>query len=78
MPPICTHGMPSPASCVDCMMDGPVGPLVEEHVREQTSVWTTAKYDGRCAGCGQPVDAGDRIGMLDVGWVGTCCAVDVA
>lgn len=69
----CTHGMPSPASCVECMADGPVAP--PRPAPEQTlhaSRWMIARYDGRCARVyGHEIEPGVRIGDVpDVGW---CC-----
>jgi hypothetical protein len=30
----------------------------------------TARYEGRCPGCGEPIEEGDQIGMVDEEW---CC-----
>lgn len=67
---ICTHGMPSPASCVDCMDEGPVAPLATT-VRTATHR-IEAQYHGRCAADARhAVEPGDELGMVvDVGW---CC-----
>ena len=50
--------MPTPASCVDCMQDGPV---------EQPAVWVkegrafTSRYPGTCRACGRHHDAGRTV-----------------
>lgn len=73
----CTHGFPSPASCVDCMEDGPVGParLAPEQVLTAER-WMDARYEGRCARRpGHVIELGDRIGYVEgVGWVCEGCA----
>ena len=35
--------------------------------------WFTARYDGRCTGCGEPFAPGDPIRMASVGWIADCC-----
>ena len=35
--------------------------------------WFTARYEGRCAGCGEPFHPGDLIRMASVGWIADCC-----
>lgn len=75
--PSCPHGYASPASCVDCMLDGPVAPARPDPAqRLVTSSWTTARFAGRCArDAGHAVDPGDRIGYLDgIGWSCEDCA----
>lgn len=70
----CPHGMPSPASCVDCMADGPVAPPTPApEQRLVATVLTHARYRGYCArNHHHEVEAGDTIGMVEgVGW---CCA----
>lgn len=75
---VCTHGMPSPASCVDCMQDGPVSapaPAPEQLLRAVR--WLDARYDGQCARRpGHEIEPGDRIGYVEgVGWCcDGCCA----
>ena len=66
----CTHGMPSPASCVDCMDEGPVASLAKPWL--ETTRWMEARYLGRCASDDRHrIEPGDLIG--DVGMVGWCC-----
>lgn len=54
--PICTHGMPSARSCLDCMEDGPV---VDLRQRPWTMVGITfrAHYDSDCPACADPIFA---------------------
>jgi hypothetical protein len=65
--------MPSKASCVECMMDGPVAPArpADTQLLEATH-WIAARFDGRCARrMSHEIEVGDRIGYVDeVGW---CC-----
>lgn len=35
--------------------------------------WFTARYEGRCTGCGEPFGPGDLIRMASVGWIADCC-----
>lgn len=53
----CTHGMPSPKSCTDCMDEGPV---VELTGWRQISRPFRAAYDGTCR-CGDPILASAHI-----------------
>ena len=65
---VCAHGMPTPASCVECMEDGPVAvtesasPLIVEY-------WFTARYDDHCRGCNLPIHVGQRAAKLVYGGV---------
>lgn len=75
----CAHGMPSPASCVECMDAGPVAaprPAPEQKLRADGQ-WIVARYDARCARKREHrIDVGDRIGHVpDVGWCCEECAV---
>lgn len=61
---VCSHNMPSPRSCVDCMEEGPV---------ERPAKWWKvgleflAQYDGTCVGCDEPIEVGDRVQKWDFG-----------
>lgn len=69
----CTHGMPSPASCITCMEDGPVLPPRPDATQLLRAYrWIIARYEGRCACKHCEVVPGDRIG--DVPEVGWCCS----
>ena len=35
-----------------------------------------AKYDGKCPGCGEPIEEGDRIGCVDGDWCCESCVED--
>jgi hypothetical protein len=73
---ICTHGMPTAASCITCMEDGPVAPptpAAEQKLRAEH--WIAARYDGRCARRHCEIEAGECIGMVEnVGWCCSGCA----
>lgn len=66
----CPHGMGKAASCVECMAEGPVAPLVKEKLFAE--FWlNAARYDGECGHCHEPITVGDPIGRTaDYGW---CC-----
>lgn len=65
----CPHGMPTPASCVDCMDEGPVVEMHREKLKAEH--WIVARFDSQCAEGGCPVAEGDRVGIVEgVGW---CC-----
>lgn len=73
---ICTHGYASPASCLDCMEDGPVVPPPSPEHALRTIV---ARHPGFCprqVGCGEDIEPGDRISLLDPSglWVHEDCA----
>lgn len=45
----CTHGMPTPASCVACMLDGNLGPPKKKTEVIQADRSFTASYGGWCS-----------------------------
>lgn len=52
----CDHGMPTPASCTTCMLDGNL-PVARQ--QPETAVRTfTAQYAGQCTECNLPVVPG--------------------
>lgn len=71
----CPHGMPSRGSCVECMAEGPVGPLKSDTPSKAGTAKRTmmARFDGYCAwNPGHHIQNGDSIGYVeDVGW---CCS----
>lgn len=73
--PVCTHGMPSPASCTTCMDEIGLGPAPVEPV---TVVGTfAAKFVGTCAApsCRGEIWPGQRISRLsDDTYVHELCA----
>ncbi len=56
----CTHGMPSPASCWECMEDGNLVPPKSERLRDETGVFR-ARFDGDCPSCGLAIHVGQEI-----------------
>lgn len=55
----CTHGMPSPSSCVSCMDEGnlPVRPRQRETIER----YFIAQHAGQCTGCNLPVAPGQSM-----------------
>ena len=69
----CAHGMPSPASCIDCMDEGPVVALARQRPLIARSI--AARFDGRCDHCRSRIDEGDPLHLVEVwGWVCGECA----
>jgi hypothetical protein len=62
----CEHGMPSPASCVDCMYEGDLPPPPKP-VPPTVEVMFTAVFEGHCRGCDEPIEVGQRICKLSDG-----------
>lgn len=52
--PQCLHGMPTPASCTECMYDG-VGVEPEREAPPFPVTTLYARFDGHCRGCDFPV-----------------------
>lgn len=66
----CDHGMPTPASCAECMEVGNLPPTrpIEAHGSR------VAEYESRCTSCSWLILAGERIGLDDSGqWVHEEC-----
>lgn len=59
----CPHGMPSPASCTDCMDEGPV---TRPRRWAKVAGPFPAQYDARCP-CGNAIEVGERIQRWDHG-----------
>lgn len=74
----CTHGMPSPANCTQCMLDGPVGQPspTPEQILVGPFFHLTARAHGRCARrYNHRIEPGDSIAYVpDLGWVCSECA----
>lgn len=51
----CAHGMPTPASCVDCMYEGNVPPAPPPEVERINQGSFIAKWDGQCPDCNLPI-----------------------
>lgn len=60
----CPHGMPTPASCMPCMEEGNMPPVV---VADPDHIVATfyAKYDGECPGCGLSISVGQTVHKLE-------------
>ena len=70
----CPHGDDVPQACIDCLMENPPkGPIRRLGASGDGSVSVEASFDSRCPGCGDAINAGDRIFLLEGQWVGRCC-----
>lgn len=59
---VCPHGMPSPGSCVDCMMDGNLPPLkVERERRAPNAPRVLCRFQGVCPICDDTMSGLDWI-----------------
>lgn len=58
----CTHGMPTPASCTECMFDGNLPVAKRRHRVSRTVV---AEHPGECRGCAMPIRPGELISLVD-------------
>lgn len=73
----CTHGMPTPKACVECMAEGPVvDPAPNSHQPLVVVRWSTARFSGLCGRCYGAIDPGDRIAAVEpiAAWVCEDCA----
>lgn len=62
----CRHGMPTPASCIDCMDDGNIALPPQRTTRlHPAGPAFTARHQGRCARCDEPIEPGDTIRRWD-------------
>lgn len=59
----CPHGMPTPASCIDCMDEGNIAPRPQRLWRPdpEWSHWITADYASTCPICTDEVRQGETI-----------------
>lgn len=63
-PMTCPHGFPSPANCGTCIADGWTPPA--KATRPAGVVRTlTAQYGGHCDRCGESIERGDEIALMD-------------
>lgn len=72
----CTHGMPSAASCVDCMDEGLLAPP-PKLMATRMGPPITARFPGHCRGCNLPIHEGQSIvpmGDVDGFWLHESCA----
>lgn len=60
----CPHGMPSPASCWECMEDGNLPALPRPEPLTVVSRPFAARFDGHCPGCNTEIHAGQPIVRL--------------
>lgn len=61
----CTHGMPTPLACTECMAEGNIPP---PHSRPLHTGWSRpleARYAGRCRRCDDTIAPGDLIRIRD-------------
>lgn len=57
----CTHGMPSPATCFDCMEAGIMAPPPPKPTERRTGRAFQSRYDGSCPSCTLPIRQGEFI-----------------
>lgn len=55
----CDHGMPTPASCIDCMDEGNIAPVRREPVTVEARF--PARFPGQCPGCNLAIHEGEQI-----------------
>jgi len=69
----CRHGMPSPASCLDCMDETGLGAAPER--RERVNGSRPARYESRCPVCDGDIEIGSTIWhTTEERWVCGACA----
>lgn len=56
----CDHGMPTPGSCTDCMLEGNLPPAPKQPA-EEVEYSFRASRGGQCSGCDLPIVAGVRV-----------------
>ena len=69
----CPHGYESPASCWDCMVDGPVVPPTVNAPWKAAGGQFRAIYEGRCKGCDWDIEVGQFIQRWERGDVQIYC-----
>jgi len=58
----CTHGMPSPGACFECMEDGNLPPAPAQSPAPQADgPVITARYDTQCRACNLGIHVGQDI-----------------
>lgn len=55
----CPHGMPTAASCIDCMDDDGLGAPPERATNRAAPF--AARFPGRCMSCDDPISIGEQI-----------------
>ena len=63
----CTHGMPHPASCVECMADGNLAPPPPPPRLVTIGPPFTGRYDDHCNGCNTGIHEGQLIVKMSDG-----------
>lgn len=73
----CSHGMPTAASCIDCMANGNLAPAPPpaREIRQADAPRITARHDGECPLCDAAIHAGrDELTLTTHDrWVHACC-----
>jgi hypothetical protein len=57
----CSHGMPTPASCVTCMYEGNLAPASPPAPEEAVGCQIVARHDGQCPICDSGIHTGQLI-----------------
>ena len=73
----CTHGMPTPASCIDCMDDDGLGvPTTAPERLEGPSI--RSKYWTECRRCDGSIWVSEKVHLTTAGrWVCNRCAQEI-
>lgn len=72
----CSHGMPVDW-CALCRDNG-LGPDPSDETHPPSTPSVSARFAGKCGGCGDPIQVGDTITLVDEGWVCEACSVEGA
>ncbi len=60
----CTHGMPTPASCWECMEDGNLPTATRAPSSPTVEVMFRARFMGQCSGCNLAIHEGQGIARM--------------
>jgi hypothetical protein len=61
----CTHGMPTPASCWECMEDGNLPTATRTLAAPAVEAVFTARFSGQCSACNLGIHEGQRIARMN-------------
>lgn len=70
----CPHGMPTPASCVECMEEGNLPTGQRAATRSGPRPSATASFEGKCSACSWVIEVDDALVLSDEGeWIHEEC-----
>lgn len=71
----CDFTDPDSASCAHCLGHDAFPDVQNRRTLTLSGAWLTARYDGKCAGCGDWYRRGTQIRSDgDSDWIAECCA----